>query len=253
MHERGDDAGAAAPDGVAERDGATVDVQALVIKMQVVVAGQHLHGEGFVQLHQLERLQALAGFFQQLLDRRYRSQPHATRIAAHSNPIDHSRQRHEAPLLEFLFTHHQQGGGAVGDLAGVAGADAAVFFEDRGQLRQLLRRDVGAKSFVLLHQAGAFLFPHFHRDDFVAEATILPGAGGALVAAVGVAVLLVAGDVVLGGQDFGGFAHDHLGKRAEKAVAVHGVGQALMAHLQAPARAFKEVRQAAHGFRAAHQ
>jgi len=54
-------------------------------------------------------------------------------------------------------------------------------------------------------------------------------------------------------QHFRGLAHHQLGNRVQEAVAVHPVGQPLVAHLHSPARAFHQVGHAAHGLHAARQ
>jgi len=69
VEHRRDDAGARGADRVAEGDRAPVDVQAVVIEPEVAVTGEHLRGEGLVQLDQVivtrraprARLEARAG------------------------------------------------------------------------------------------------------------------------------------------------------------------------------------------------
>src|SRR4051812_31891052 len=58
--------GARHPIGMAERDGAAVHVEPLVGNAQLVATVDHLHGEGFVELPQVDVLDLLAGTFEQL-------------------------------------------------------------------------------------------------------------------------------------------------------------------------------------------
>src|SRR2546430_15955371 len=51
------DPGAGHADGVAERDGAALGVQLVVVELELAVAGQDLGGERFVQLDDVEVLQ----------------------------------------------------------------------------------------------------------------------------------------------------------------------------------------------------
>src|SRR5687767_2087327 len=50
----GGEPGAGAAKRVAERDGATVDVEPVGVDGQLAEAGEHLRGECFVQLHQVD-------------------------------------------------------------------------------------------------------------------------------------------------------------------------------------------------------
>ena len=54
VQQRHRDARPGAADGMAERDGAAVDVEALAIEMEFAIAGQHLGGKGFVELDEIE-------------------------------------------------------------------------------------------------------------------------------------------------------------------------------------------------------
>src|SRR6266581_3638928 len=61
-----DDAGSGHADGVAEGDGPSVRIEAVVVELELAVAGQDLGGEGFVQLDHVEVLQGEAGLLQDL-------------------------------------------------------------------------------------------------------------------------------------------------------------------------------------------
>src|SRR6266542_3524823 len=55
------DPGSGHPDGVSQGDGAAVRVQPVVVELELAVAGEHLGGEGLVQLNDLEVLEGQAG------------------------------------------------------------------------------------------------------------------------------------------------------------------------------------------------
>src|SRR6185436_6762810 len=85
------------------------------------------------------------------------------------------------------------------------------------------------------------------------EASLLPRARGALVAALRVAILLLARDRVLARQRLAGLAHQLVAERTQVAVAVHGVQQRLVAQLLPPAHVHGQVRDAAHVLDATRQ
>ena len=62
MEQRHRDSRPGAADGMAERDGAAVDVESLAIKMQLAIAGQHLRRKGFIEFNQIEVAEVEAVF-----------------------------------------------------------------------------------------------------------------------------------------------------------------------------------------------
>ena len=54
MHERNGDARAGAPDRMAESNGPAVDVETVSVEMKFAIAGEHLGGEGFIELDEIE-------------------------------------------------------------------------------------------------------------------------------------------------------------------------------------------------------
>ena len=61
VQERGGEAGAGAAERVAEGDRAAVDVEALLVDSELADAGEHLRGEGLVQLDQVDLVELEAG------------------------------------------------------------------------------------------------------------------------------------------------------------------------------------------------
>src|ERR1700741_1419833 len=100
---------------------------------------------------------------------------------------------------------------------------------------------------VARKRRGSFLTLDGDRDDFRIEASSRDGAGGAGLRHQRKFVLLVARDLVLLGEDFGGFAHHHLGQRAEESIAIHTVDEFLVAETISPARSVEIIRKARHG------
>ena len=67
---------------MAERDRAAVDVQPLRIDRQLAQAGEHLRGERFVQLDEIDLVEREPGQLQHLADRRHRADAEALRLDA---------------------------------------------------------------------------------------------------------------------------------------------------------------------------
>src|SRR5262245_7178915 len=65
--ERQQDAGAAHPDRVAERDPAAVHVQAVAVELQLALAGDHLRGKRLVDLDQVHVRERQPGLLEHLL------------------------------------------------------------------------------------------------------------------------------------------------------------------------------------------
>ncbi len=103
MEQRHRDPRPGAANRVAERDGPSVDVQFLAIKMQLAIACQHLRGEGLIEFDQLEVSQVEAVFLFHLADRRHRPDAHDARVNSRRCGSKNSRQRFQVILLdEFL-------------------------------------------------------------------------------------------------------------------------------------------------------
>ena len=83
---------------MAERDGAAVDVQPIRIDGQLAQAGEHLRGERFVQLDEIDLVERQPGELQRLADRRHRADAEALRLDAGGRERDEAGQRREPEL-----------------------------------------------------------------------------------------------------------------------------------------------------------
>src|SRR5665213_784378 len=72
MQQRDDQAGACCADGMAERAGAAIDVQLLAVDAEIALCCHRHHGEGLVDLEQVDIADAPADLVEQFSDRRDR-------------------------------------------------------------------------------------------------------------------------------------------------------------------------------------
>ena len=77
-----DQPGAAHAVRMADGDRAAVDVEAVVGDAEPIAAVDHLHGERFVQLPEVDVLDLRAGLLEQLRHREHRADAHLVRLAA---------------------------------------------------------------------------------------------------------------------------------------------------------------------------
>ena len=136
MQQRHDDARSAAPDRVAEGDRPAVDVQPLGIQAELAIDGEHLGGEGLVQLDEVDVLQGHARLLGELAHGRHRTDPHDRGVDALDTVTDHPGLRLDAELLRRRFGEHEQRGRPIGDARRVAGGDASGVVERRFQPRE---------------------------------------------------------------------------------------------------------------------
>src|SRR5438445_10709 len=191
--------------GGAERDRPAVDVESLVGDADAVAAIQHLHREGLVQLPQVDVADSLAGLLEQLGHRDHRADAHFLRVAAGDREAAEDPERLQAALCRLAAAHHHRRRGAVGELAGVAGGDAAAL-DRRLDLRYAFVGGVRPDAFVLggrplAHRLGAgILVDQLHlggdRHDLVLEPARRARLCRAPLALHAEAVLLLARDLV---------------------------------------------------------
>ena len=140
-------------------------------------------------------------------DRRNRADAHICGVDTGDAAGDDPSKRLGAEPAGALLGADQQAGGAVVEGRGVAGGDGAPLAEDRAQLRQLLQRGVGAGPLVGLDEDGFAALRGLDRDDLLGQPAGLGGGDGALVAAQGEGVLVLAADPVALGDVLAGLAH----------------------------------------------
>ncbi|VXA88685.1 conserved hypothetical protein [Aeromonas veronii] len=219
IDEGGGDAGAGAAEGVAQRNGAAVQVHLLVhqvLQTQILHAGQGLGGKRLVQLEQVDITDSQTGTLERLLGGRYRAVTHDGGVTASDGHGTYLGARREAEGLGAIRAHHQHGGGAIGQGRGAAGGDGAVDrVKHRAQLAQSFDRGLRTDHLVIVvEEAGAAGVVAFQPDDLLGKTSFHGCRVGAAVGAGGKLVLLLAADAVqlaehLGGQPHhaGGFRH----------------------------------------------
>ena len=202
---------------MADRDRAAVDVQLLVGDAELVAAIKHLHGEGLVQLPQVDVVHLEPEALQQLGDRIDRTDAHLVGLAAGHDQSLVDAERLQAPLGGFGVAHDHRGRGAVGELARIAGGDPLVGPHHRLQLGEAFLVRVGTVAFVLgelhrllRHLVGVLVGDQhrgLHRHDLVVELAGLLGRRRAELALQRILVLVLAADVVAARHRVGGGDH----------------------------------------------
>ena len=182
-------AGAGHAEGVADGDGAAIDVVLRGVDAELVAAVETLAGEGFVQFPEVDVADLKAVALQQTRDREDRADAHFIRLAAGDGPTLEGAQGLQAAALGFLCFHHHDGGGAVGELAGIACRDELAGALYRLKLGEAFERRVGAIALVAVDDVvddalglrGLVddLHLRVHRDDLVLELAGLLGGGHA--------------------------------------------------------------------------
>ena len=140
IQQGGQDARARRADGMADGDGAAIDVHLGRIPAHVLVDGAGLGGEGFIGFHQVQIGGLPARLLQRLARGRDGAGAHHLGIDAGLRPAGDARQRRQAAGGGVLGAHQHQGGGAVIEADGIAGGDGAVLVEGRAQARHRLDR-----------------------------------------------------------------------------------------------------------------
>lgn len=144
-------AGAGAAEGVAEGDGAALGVDFLHGEAELVGAPEALGGEGLVDLEDVDVVLGEAGELEDLGDGLPGAEAHEQGLDADDGGGDELAEDGLAEALGGAAAHHEHGGGAVADLRGVAGVDAAVLGEGGLDLAEGGGRDARAHAVVLGH------------------------------------------------------------------------------------------------------
>ena len=213
-------AGAGDTVGVADGDGAAVDVEFFHRDAQLVAAVDDLGSEGFVQFPQVDVVHGQAVALEQLRNGIDRADAHFVRLATGDAEAAEDTDRLDVLLLGGGAVHDNTDGRAVRQLAGVAGGDEVLWAANRLQALQGFQRGAGAVALVLdqvdflLADFAGFLVLDQHLDgvrhDLVVELAAFLTGCGALLADQGILVLGLAGDVVAGGDDVGCLDHRHV-------------------------------------------
>ncbi len=218
VEQGGQDLDARGGHGVAEGDGAAVDVDLGAVEAQHALAGDVLGGEGFVEFDEVVVLLGDAGLVEGGRDGLDRRQAEALGIDTHEGVALDQRHGLEAERVGLLLVHDDLAAARVAERAGVAGGDGAVLAEHRRQLGELVGRHAFAVDLLVLEHVDLALAAG-HLDfggDLRLELALLDGGLGLVVAVGRKLVLLVAGDVHLGADVLGQLAHQAAAQRARK-------------------------------------
>ena len=98
---------------VADRDGAAIDVEDVVVDAQPVAAVERLHGEGLVELPQVDVVDAQAVTLQQPGYGEGRADAHLVGLTASHGEAADGAQRLKPALLGEPGVHHHAGRGTV--------------------------------------------------------------------------------------------------------------------------------------------
>src|SRR5215470_1390149 len=237
-----DHARAGHAEGVADRDRPAVGIELLHGDAEPVAAVDHLRGEGLVELPHADVLELDAGPLEQLWDRVHGTDAHLVGLAPGHGEAAEDQLGLDAERLGAVHGHEHRGGGAVGELGGVARrhrALSAVLVEVGRQLEETLERGVSAVALVLVDVVILFARDlarllvddaahHLERRQLFLEEAFLLRARRALLTRQRVLVLGLAANLVALGHDLGRVAHDHvqrglvlLDPRVGIAVALH--------------------------------
>src|SRR5439155_11215078 len=190
VREGQDQARAAGADRVSQRDGAAVDVDAVLVDRQHPRRIQRHRGERLVDLDQVEVVNFEAGLLQRVAQGQGRHcvQPRVP-VGAHAVGDDLD-QRLGAKLPRTLLRHDDDGGRTVRDLRRVAGGDRPVLLERRRELAQRFDSRLGTYALIAIELE--------HRNHLVLQrSAVRPRAGGTLVRTRGPCVLVLAAQLEL--------------------------------------------------------
>jgi len=160
---------------------AAIGVDLRGIDAQVLDEGHWHRAEGFVDFEQVDVVDLHAGLLQRALGRRDRGFQHDHRIVAQQGQVVDAGQGLDAQVLEALFRNDHHARGAVADLAGRGGGQAAVFPQ---QLHALDAFEAGVEANALVDRVDrdiAVGVGDLKTDDLVLEGAGLGGGNGPLV------------------------------------------------------------------------
>src|SRR5205085_10486625 len=145
VEERDDEARAAHPERMTERDRAAVDVHLLRVEAELADHGEALRSERLVQLDEIDLIERDAGALQQLAHGRDRADAHQAWVDAGDGATDEGTERFDAELTRLLLRRDHERRRAVVDPGGVAGRNRAALAEGGLQRGPLLGCRIGAR------------------------------------------------------------------------------------------------------------
>jgi len=162
-----------------------------------------------------------------------------------------ARHRFEAARGRDAALHQHHGGGRVVDTRSVAGRDGTVLLQEGGfEFGHIGHHAIGPEVFVGVERHVALAGFLHDRKDLLLEIACLGGAFGAVVTLHRQRILVLARDVHLGRDVFGGHTHVDIVKRVVQC-ADHHVDHLAVTHAAAPAAGQAGIGCAAHVLRAA--
>ena len=198
-------------------NGTTVDIELLHGDAQFLLAVDHLHRKGLVQLPQADIIHGEAKALQQRWHGKDRTNTHLIGLTASHHDAAHDTQRGNVLFLGHIAAHDHAGRSTIGQLGGVAGGDESLGTHHGVQLFQSIQRGLWPVALVLVQCH--FLLGHLarfpvldlhhggERHDLVLEATGLLGCRGALLAQQRIFVLTLPADSIPLGHHLGGLDH----------------------------------------------
>ena len=204
---------------MANGDRPPVDVEFLVVDAETVAAVQTLRGKRFVQLYEIDVVDAEPLVLQQARHGEHRANAHFIRLASRRGKATEIAHRFETQLLGALFAHQHGHRGAIGKLRGIPGRDRPVFFKRGPEFAQAFERCGGAVALIAIHHAVDHFFRpglsvdleplRAHGRDLVSDQARFLGLGVPQLTLQGVFVLGFAGHLIAPCHHFGGIPHGH--------------------------------------------
>lgn len=208
--------GTGAAERVTKGNGTTLGVDLVHVEAELVGAPEALAGKGLVDLKDVDVVLCDAGLFKDEGDGGPGADAHEQGLDADDGGGDVLAQDGLAEALGRGALHHEDGGGAIRDLRGVAGVDGAALGKGALHLAERLLGHARAHAVVLgdgdrlgLPGLGVLDLDRQGVDLLVKEAGLL-GLGGLGVRRRGKGVLVGAADVTVRGHLLRQYTHGHL-------------------------------------------
>src|SRR5256712_10722480 len=202
VQQRGQDTGAAAPDGVAQRDRTAVDVDAVEGDAEITAHAEDNGGKCFVDLKQIHVLFPPAHLLEQAF--RGLGRGDGEPFPCHRRaglPHDPGQGLPSPPLRHLLGGQHHRGR-AVADATGVTRRHGPALLKARSQGGELVEVDA-ARLFVFCDELRrALRVGDLHGHDLLGKLAPVHGTERSSVTAAGEIILFLARDPVLACQDF---------------------------------------------------
>src|SRR5256712_3894282 len=207
VQQRGQDPGAAAPDGVAQRDRPAVNVDAIEGDAEITAHAEDNSGKCFIDLKQIHVLFPPADLLEQAFRGLCGGDGEPFRRHRRAGLPHDPGQGFPSPALGHFLGGQHHGCRAVADATGVARRHGATLFKGRSQGGELVEVDA-ARLFVFCDDLRRALRTRdLHGRDLLGKLAPVHGTERSRVAPAGEIILFLARDPVLACQDFRAVAH----------------------------------------------